>query len=242
MASEFFNKLLEEHGVGTSPVDYTYSIVLASTREGEEKTGTVINFSFKKAVEAPSDQHVTSLMSVLFDNLDTMNLEYVDSILNKLRLSDKIPNKTKNGSGSVKMFLGDEGNNLQGDLRTGIQSTSGKFISSTTLRALLKILTIKYVTEEMKSPGAALKWQTGRFATSIDILPVNIFKNSPTKLSLYYTYMLYPYATFDPRVSTQPWLLRGNERNPQRIIGEALEKAARDIIHARYSIDIRQGR
>ena len=89
---------------------------------------------------------------------------------------------------------------------------------------------------------AGLRFRTGRLASSVDVFPVAINKATPTKLSLYYTYMLYPYATFDPAVSSQPWLLKGGARNPQKLIGEALLKAAREIIHARYSFDVKQGR
>jgi hypothetical protein len=49
--------------------------------------------------------------------------------------------------------------------------------------------------------------------------------------------MLHPYSVFDPRFGNT---LATPGRNPQRIIGEALEKAAKDIIHAKYKIVVRQ--
>ena len=56
-------------------------------------------------------------------------------------------------------------------------------------------------------------------------------------LSLFYTYMLKPYSVFDPRFGNAK---ASQGRNPQRIIGEALEKAARDIIHAKYHVVVKQ--
>ena len=239
MPSDFFNSLVSAEATmaNLEEVPYTYSIVLASNRE--EKTGTAITFAFKKPIDM-SATTADSIASSVLGVLDTENLEYVDSILNQLRLTKKPLSGRKTGNGTIK--IGASAVADAGDFRAGIQLVNGRFTSATDLRALLKLLTIKYVMEEMRSPSTrGLRYRTGRFASSVDLFPIAMRKDSPTRLSLFYTYMLYPYATFDPLVSTQPWLLKGGDRNPQKLIGEALLKAAKEVVHARYSFDIRQG-
>ena len=240
MASDFFSQLVSKEmqitNGPTEEVDYTYSIVVASSRE--DKTGTAITFIMKKPVEL-SDSVVDGISTSILASLDTENLEIVDGILSQMKLSIKKP---VNRKGKGKFKIGKEVKATEGDLKTGIQLQNGKFSSATNLRALLKLLTIKNVTEEMKNPGTSgLHYRTGRLATSIDLYPIKIDKSNPTKLSLFYTYMLYPYAVFDPRVSSRPSLASPN-RNPQKLIGEALLKAAQQLIHSRYSFDIKQGR
>ena len=243
MASEFFETLiqkeLQQSGRKENEQEYTYSVILASNRL--ESTGTAVTFAFKKPVDLSNNQ-ADSIASSVLSILDTDNLNMVDAILHKMKLTKTIqaPKKSK---GKGRFFLGRTSEYQEGDLKVGIQLANGKFTSGTTLRALLKILTIRNVMQEMTSATTSgLKYRTGRFASSIDVFPVSINKATPTKLSLYYTYMLYPYSTFGPAVSNQPWLLKGGARNPQKLIGEALLKAAQEIIHARYSFDVKQGK
>lgn len=239
MPSDFFNELVSEEAkmAGTTEmVGYTYSVVLASQRD--LKTGTAITFLMKKPVEI-SDATGDSIANSVLGSLDTENIEIVDDILNKLKLSLDKP-KGKRGSGRFK--LGNASEAKTSDLKAGIQLKNGRFTSATNLRSLLKLLTIKYVTEEMQSLGTTgLRYRTGRFATSIDLFPIRQRKDAPTKLSLYYTYMLYPYAVFDPNVSSRQELASA-ARNPQKLIGSALLQAAKDLVHARYSFDVKQGR
>lgn len=243
MASEFFESLIEKElqqsGRDSIETEYTYSVILASNRP--DMTGTAVTFAFKQPVsisEAKSDSIANSVLGIL----DTNNLNMVDAILGKLKLTKNIQQPTKK-QGKGRFFIGRTSEYQEGDLKAGIQLANGRFVSGTNLRALLKVLTIRNIMKEMTSATTSgLKYRTGRFASSIDVFPVSINKATPTKLSLYYTYMLYPYATFDPAVSRQPWLLKGGARNPQKLIGESLLKAAKEIIHARYSFDVKQGR
>lgn len=240
MASDFFNQLVTEEAkvanIDTELVDYTYSVVLASSRL--EKTGTAITFVMKKPIEM-SDNTADAISSSLLSTLDTENIEVVDNILNQLKLSIDKP-VAKKGKGRIR--IGNASKVKQSDLNAGIQLQNGKMSSATNLRALLKLLTIKYIVEEMKSLSTSgLRYRTGRFATSVDLYPIRQRKDAPTKLSLYYTYMLYPYAVFDPNISSRPGLASA-ARNPQKLIGEALLKAAKQLIHSRYSFDIKQGK
>lgn len=240
MPSEFFSTLLSKEieitGRQSEEIDYTYSVVLASERK--DKTGTAISFIMKRPVTLSEDT-IDQISSSILSSLDTENIEIVDGILSQMKLSITKP---INRVGRGKFKIGKDVKATSGDLKAGIQLQNGRFSSATNLRALLKLLTIKNVTEEMKSLGTSgLKYRTGRLATSIDLFPIKMDKANPSKLSLFYTYMLYPYAVFDPRVSSNP-SLASPARNPQKLIGEALLKAAQQLIHSRYSFDIKQGR
>ena len=240
MASDFFNQLVSEEakmaGRNTEEVDYTYSVVLASNRV--LKTGAAITFTMKKPVEL-SDSTADSICTSVLASLDTENLEIVDGILSQLKLS---LDKPVNRKGKGRFKIGRESTATTGDLKAGIQLQNGKFTSAITLRSLLKLLTIKYVTEEMQSLSTrGLVFRTGRLATSVDLFPIKMDRVNPTKLSLFYTYMLNPYSVFDPRISSYHGLSSAN-RNPQKLIGEALLKAAQQLVHARYSFDIKQGK
>lgn len=92
MASDFFNQLVTEEAkvanIDTELVDYTYSVVFASSRL--EKTGTAITFVMKKPIEM-SDNTADAISSSLLSTLDTENIEVVDNILNQLKLSINKP-------------------------------------------------------------------------------------------------------------------------------------------------------
>lgn len=123
-----------------------------------------------------------------------------------------------------------------------IETKGGAKRRTTTLRPLLQELMQRYVVNDMTRPAAPLRFRTGRFANSTTVLDIKTVKrkNLPDTLSIYYTYMIEPYSVFDPAISNYRGLSSAG-RNPQRIIGQALQNAARDIISARYDLNIRQG-
>lgn len=244
MPSDFFTAALEKElsmsGITNKELVKTnYSVLLGSNRL--DQTGTAISFVFAKEIDFTKEVEEAFTSSIL-SILDTDDLGLIDSILDKMKLTETTLTKNRNRNGSGMFRLGDS-EQVESGPRVGIQMANGKLEGMTKLRGLLKLLTIRYVTEEMRSPSTSgLRYRTGRFATSVDLYPIKVNPfGKETTLSLYYTYMLYPYATFDPRVSTQPWLLKGGARNPQKLIGEALLKAARSLIHSRYKLDIKQG-
>jgi hypothetical protein len=123
-----------------------------------------------------------------------------------------------------------------------VEVKSGKYRRIGTLRPLLEELFKLYVVKDMTRRGAPLKFQTGRFANSAEITSFKAStRNSKTPyLSLAYTYMVAPYSVFDPAQSNYRGLSSVG-RNPQRILGQALRKAATDLISSRYKITIVEG-
>ncbi|MFP9219983.1 hypothetical protein, partial [Enterococcus faecalis] len=123
-----------------------------------------------------------------------------------------------------------------------------RFVSNSNMKIILEIVAKEYLIKDMKKAGAPLKFRTGRFANSLKIKDVMLRDSETSKgspeLNVTYNYMTRPYSVFNPAVSTYRRLsLRPypGARNPQKLIGEAIAKAARDLIHSRYKIKVNQG-
>lgn len=201
-----------------------------------------ISFKFSKplATEEASERGRHILRDVA-DNLDTRQLGVVDAILSQYGLATSVGRKRSRGTVNVRL-----GDHLEEGRALGVNTVKGKLISENNLRSLLEIVAKDYLIRDMKKPTAPLKYRTGRFANSLDVRSVRM-QDTDTgrkpRLSIFYQYMTYPYATFDPMKSTRPAMYERpsyGARNPQVLIGNALAKAARDIIHARYRIDVRE--
>ena len=246
MASEFFAKILAQEAdkaVKTNKGDVKrgkveYSVITGDRRKyASEHTISEVSFTVSQgALDAPV---AVSAMSKIAEYLDIDDIGAVDNILASFGFG-KEP-KTKRSSGSTTIKYTEDPDVVGAKYRSGrtdigIQTTSGKFTNATTLRSLLQILVKKYILEDMTRLVAPLKYRTGRFANTVELKNPALSPKA-TQVSLFYTYMLRPYSVFDPRFGNAKASLG---RNPQRIIGEALEKAARDIIHAKYHVVVRQ--
>lgn len=139
----------------------------------------------------------------------------------------------------------DEGLVSETNLFGKILLKDGRAVSPSNLRAMLEQATRKNTTEDMQTPGAPLKYRTGRFANSIriDKLKLQDSDSNNPKLTAEYSYMERPYSVFDPKVSTYRGLslrpYRG-ARSPTRIIPNALDEAKRELISSRYAFFIKK--
>ena len=246
MASEFFGRLVAQEAdkatkgkgalIKKGKVEYT---VVTGDRRKFASEHTVSEISFVVTQGALNAPVAVSAMSKVAEYLDVDDIGAVDSILASFGFGKEPKTKREAGSTTIKYtedpdVVGAKYRSGRTDI--GIQTTSGRFSNATNLRSLLQILVKKYILEDMTRANATLKYRTGRFANTVE-LKTPALSPKATQVSLFYTYMLHPYSVFDPRFGNP---LASSGRNPQRIIGEALEKAARDIIHARYNIVIRQ--
>ena len=246
MASKFFAEIIQQEIERTGRADRVpqkrgkaeFSIVTGDRRKyASEHTITELSFSVTEgAIKAPV---AVSAMSVISKYLDVEELGVVDNILASFGFG-KEP-RTKREAGSVNIVYAEDPEKVGAKYRAGrtdigIQTTSGKYTSAVNLRSLLQILTTKYILEDMTRSNAPLKYRTGRFANTVK-LKDPVLSPKATQVSIFYTYMLRPYSVFDPRFNN-PRASHG--RNPQRIIGEAIDKAARDLIHAKYNVNVKQ--
>ncbi|QIG66337.1 tail completion or Neck1 protein [Vibrio phage Athena] len=217
-----------------------YDVQTDDTRE--ESNVATISFKFSKPLaQAEASDRGKNVLAGVAKNLNTHQLGIVDAILAQYGLTKSVGRKRARGTVNVRL-----GDYLEEGRSLGVNTVKGKMISQTNLRSLLEILAKDYLIRDMKKANAPLKYRTGRFANSLDVRSVRIQDTDTGRkpeLSIFYNYMTYPYATFDPKKSTRPAMYNRpsyGARNPQVLIGDALAKAARDIIHSRYRIDIRE--
>lgn len=243
MASAFFDNLVERelNTKGKDNNQVEYEVETFDTRKGSN--AATVSFKFKKPVlDNDIDKHRPAILKGVQEELNARNLGIMDNLLARYGLAKRVGRKRTKGKVDVHIGrdVAEEGN-----LR-GVQTVTGKMISNTNLTSLLELIAKGYLIKEMRRPGAPLKYRTGRFANSLDVRSVRITpgaaSNKPN-VSIFFSYMLYPYATFDPQKSNRPAMYMNpslGARNPQKLIGEALAKAARDVIHARYKISTKQ--
>lgn len=97
----------------------------------------------------------------------------------------------------------------------------GQFYSNTNLVNIINLLLTDTVRKNMGTPR--LNWRTGRFARSATVLETKFSKDG--YLNLYYTYMTYPYQTFEPGFAQG-----SNTRDPRVVIGESIKEIASTIV------------
>lgn len=165
------------------------------------------------------------------DNLSTRKGRTLESLAAEIAGASAIGRKTKRET--VAYSLGDEDVGTSSNL---IETSGGQDRRASTLRPLIQEVMRRYVVSDMTRPDAPLHFRTGRFAGSTELTTLVARGNT---VSLIFDYMVRPYSVFDPAVSSYRELSSAG-RNPRRIIGSALQNAARDIIHSRYKLNIRQ--
>lgn len=215
-----------------------------------ERDGTIASVSFSFSKPVSEDLLLTQTAAILnriTQALDVnMDTQVVNSLFAKI-LGQKSAAKIgrKRTKGSVQVNFGDP-EDADGEAGS-IRGISGRYISQSNFKAALELLAKAYLIKDMQSPGAPLKFRTGRFANSLrikDVVQRQQKAGDAPELNVSYNYMTRPYSVFDPRVSTYRNLslrpFRG-ARNPQALIGEAIAKALRDIVHSRYRLVVRQG-
>lgn len=216
-------------------------IVETDDKRSDDNIATVA-FKFNKPIpENEARIRQSNILKQLSYSLNSRDLGIVDAMLRQYRLDKRIGRKRTKGK--VKVHFGDH---LEQGRAVGINTVKGKLVSELNLKGLLELAAKDYLIKDMKMPDAPLKHRTGRFSNSLKVVSAKLDDNDRGRvpnLSIFYTYMTYPYATFDPMKSTRPAMYTRpsyGARNPQKLIGEALAKAARDIIHSRYNIHVKQ--
>lgn len=211
----------------------TETVRLQDSRNPRESIASV-NFSFKTPVK--SDPSITNQ---IVDNVQSAiisgDLDVITRILQAMGMQpqSRAITRTQVTSTNIGKYSRYRGQKSDQGLRDG----RGRFVSEVNLRNALKLATIANVVAEMKSPGTdGLVYRTGRLQYSVDLKPL-VLKNNT--LSVFFTYMVRPYSVFDPQVSRYRGL-SSNQRNPQKLITEQLQKQASQLGLARYKIDIKQ--
>lgn len=227
-------------------VNYTVRTGLQDpTRDGSIAS---VSFKFSKPVSQDLlDNKSSAILSYLSSNLDVQgDLGIIDALFAQIMPKGSARKKSKTTTtGAMSVRFGDP-QDSDGTPPGTINGANGRFISLLNLKSLLELTAKEYLIADMKKPGAPLKFRTGRFANSLKLKNVTYTDTQGTQptLSIDYNYMLRPYSVFNPAVSTYRRLSLtpyAGARNPQRLIGEAILKAARKLIHSRYNVSVGQG-
>lgn len=220
----------------SGPVDRASAVESITLMDSRNPTESIaqVNFKFKNPVSG-DDIYVDSLIKSVQDSIANGSLEVMDRILQSIGMA---PNKPKQRKvSSVNVNIGKYGRYRKAKSEQGLRDGRGKFISEINLRNALKLATIANVVSEMKSPGTdGLRYRTGRLQYSVDLKPLRLKSGT---LSIFYTYMVRPYSVFDPNVSRYHGL-SSNQRNPQKLITDQLQKQATQLGIQRYKLDIKQ--
>lgn len=233
-------------GYKRDKVDYTIETGLQDpSRDGRIAK---LTFKFSKPVSADYIESVTPKIFELINTSYDVDRE-IESLANVFARILGIGQMNKIGKkrtiGTVRVSLGDAADDDPDAFFGPVQGPSGMFVSNSNMMSMLEILGKMYLTQGMKKAGAPLKWRTGRFANSMEVKSLQIRgEGKKIEAVISYNYMTRPYSVFNPAVSTYNRLSLtpfAGARNPQTLIGEALAKAARDLIHSRYNITVREG-
>lgn len=211
----------------------TETVVLQDSRDPKESLAN-ISFNFKTPVK--DNPTVTEkLVDNVQEAIISGDLDVINRILQAMGMQPQSRAVTKKleistNIGKYSRYRGQKSDQ-------GLRDGRGRFVSEVNLRNALKLATISNVVAEMKSPGTSgLVYRTGRLQYSVDLKPL-VLKNNT--LSVFFTYMVRPYSVFDPQVSRYRGL-SSNQRNPQKLITEQLQKQAAQLGLTRYKIDIKQ--
>lgn len=214
----------------------------------------VLTYTLKKPIlEEELEQDFSRFFSKISGELGNDGADLIASILLKRQgfTAENISLSSKQGTLDIA-FDENIADEVTKGVNVGVQPEKGRLLNQNTLKNLLETVMKENMLKVMTSGSAGtgrtspLRNRTGRFVASSRVDYLTILNNSGSKkqtLSLYYKYMVYPYQVFDPVHTQSPQMnLASAARNPQKIIHDALAKAAKTLIGDRYTVNIKQVR
>lgn len=225
-----------------------YEVTMSDLRD--DSTISTMRFQFKTPVDANElVTTTTNLFSKLTQNLRADAAALMGSrLMAKYGFSEKDFKKQPDIRGKVDVNFG-EPEDVTPGIGVAPRGAKGRFMRQADLRNMLELVMKENLLREMTSGRAGggrntpLRNRTGRFVNSVQVDSANIYNKGDgvQQMSIYYRYMVYPYQVFDPRNTKSPNMgLHSAARNPQRLIGNALARAARTLLGSNYKLDIRQ--
>lgn len=226
---------------GTKNNNVEYSVSVSDNRL--DSTIMANTFKFRKPIPISQvEADLPEFLAILDKYLIAQNLGVVDAVLTKYGLQAKKMG-TSTVTGTLPISTEDAGAlGLDEDTLTSIRTISGRFISLTNFKALLEIAMRSYMLKHMTAGGPQLHNRTGRFINNSTISSVTVVRGLTGRhtIRIIFTYMMYPYHTFDPSGPNSRGLA-SEDRNPRRIIGEAINKAVDDMVSTQfYNIEVLQ--
>ena len=133
----------------------------------------------------------------------------------------KIPVDTKQINKQIKKDIMEVSKSISYLKSVNLRNLKGQFTSLTSIQVLLNQQLHDQIKKNMGSP--ALNYRTGRFAKSAEITGMSISRQG--MITAFYTYMKYPYQTFEPGYA------QGSiQRNPKTLISTSIRELATNIV------------
>ena len=244
-------RALFEDPKGKARNKVTYEVLVSDLRD-DETSIVSMKFTLKEPIDEEellrNEKNIFGKLSS--ELLSTAATQLGTSLLSRYGFSTSDFKKPPKIRGVVDIRFGKIEDTVAPGISAGVQTAKGRLLSQANLRTLLELTMKDYMLQEMTSVGAGsgrdsvLRNRTGRFVNTTEVVSTAITNNKPglqQNMSIYYRYMVYPYQVFDPRNTQSPQKnLASNLRNPQRIIGNALARAARVLLGENYRITVKQ--
>jgi len=143
-----------------------------------------------------------------------------------------VPGVTTSGLNNTKIVDKD----IKQSINTNTINTSASYskvtnslVDSLDLNSLLAYINKELVGQIRGNMGSPrLNWRTGRFAGSAKA--ISAYKDSRDEVALEYTYMLYPYQTFEPGFKQG-----SRERDPRPLIERSIRQIAVEITNTKFN-------
>ncbi|BAV81299.1 hypothetical protein [Vibrio phage VCPH] len=243
-------KGLFEDPDGNSRNKIDYIVEFEDTRRNHTSRVAQLRFTLKKPIDEDElDKQLENLFPRIAEVLENDAAAYVGTkILANQGFTRRHISASSRRSIVDVAFFDDVSDEVTQGVNVGVQPARGKLLSRLNLKAALELVMKENMLKIMTGPnagmrGGPLKNRTGRFINTSQVADA-VITNAGAKrpnMSIYYRYMIYPYQVFDPKNTKSPQKnLASYARNPQRIIGESLAKAAKTILGDNYKLTIRQ--
>jgi hypothetical protein len=135
----------------------------------------------------------------------------------------------KKGARLLKKYVGKKVRPTKA-MKSRVQTKAGT--SPIALRTLLNTLLPRAVASKMVG-GKTLQFRTGRFAGSAEV--TNVTQGSRGGMNIDYTYMKYPYQTFEPGFAQGSTF-----RDPRLLIGQSIRELATQIMNQKFTGTVRR--
>lgn len=158
-------------------------------------------------------------------------LAAIEKAFGKTSVNNRAARKSSGNATKVLGVQVSEAVPTLGVSKAGRFTNNGKFVSSANIMTILNNLISLYVHRHMGRPE--LIWRTGRFANSVKIVGLTATRAQAVQAT--YTYMLYPYQTFEPGFKQG---FRGYD--PRRLITKAIRAMMAEVFSVQNVSTIRE--
>jgi hypothetical protein len=198
----------------TSPKSPLQNLDEVATAEAILKTTAKLRKTRNKNIKTKLNKKVTSYKK---HNIKQQKIDAVGLLA------------AKKGAKLLKKYVGKKVSPTKA-MKSRVQGKAGT--SPLALKSLLNILLPRAVASKMIG-GKTLAFRTGRFASSAEV--TNVTAGARGGMNIDYTYMKYPYQTFEPGFAQGSTF-----RDPRLLIGQSVRELATQIMKEKFTGGVRR--